>query len=558
MTRVFPIALALACLFGPGLVRARDIRPEWPQVKADRVDASDPGRWRVFVTALGEGGLAIPLLERALDLYLARGGEAVHPQGASPLTRFDRNVAAKGFGGTIRVIGKADASQAVVIVIASHSDVAPDIRAVLLKAVGALLKGLRKDARVAVILYGDVIQVLWSPDGQRADWRDLDEYQHCLGRLRLEAAGEGPEGPALPCGRLADGPETVQGWLQTLPPGQGLFPRLFGIRESDDVRTEAERRGHTMLERRRADEAVEPFAAGAVEAAMRLLMAGSDPEADRLVLLLSDGRDGYLRVADLAGDRVSRSRACTEDAAACAAPPGGSRRTRTAPADDHEGGSPQCTRQTLECAIPRVANILRKREDVVREYLLALVPRLRAAEVRVHAIALPGTDEVGAARLQALALKTGGTYRAAGNVALIEKGAARALAEELASQVVVVPPSGLDPEQEYSVAVALGGEERIASAPYRFRTGARVFFFERPIARARAWVLSKLGHTWGPPVFWTALVLGVLMALALVWTLGKGIVGLGKWVAKKGGAKAPKAPKPPGGVKVPTLKRPGK
>ncbi len=557
MTRGRLVVVATILLCAPAF--ARDLGPEWPQVKVDRVEASDPARWRLLVTALAEGAQAIPILDHGLDVYLARGNEALDVRGATPLTRFDGGAAAKGFSGTIRPMGKSDVAQAAVIVVASHAEVTPDVREVLAKAIEALLKGLKKDARVAVLLYGDTLQVLWSPDGQRGDWRDLDDYQSCLGRLRGEVAGARSGETGVPCGRLMEGPDKVLGWLQVLPPGQGLFPRLFGLREADEVITEAAARGHEVLKRpRQPDEVVEPFAAGAVEAAARLLMAGSDPEAERLVLLLSDGRDGYLRVADLASERVSRGRACTEGAKSCAARAAREAgRGRAPPGGDHEGGSPECTREVLECAIPRVATALRRREDVVREYLTLLVRRLRAAHVRVHAIALPGTDEVGTRRLQAISLKTGGTFRSAGDVALLAKDVPQALADEMKSQVVIIPPVGLDPEQEYSVAVTLAGQERVSSAPYRFRTGPRVFFFERPLARARAFVISKLGHGLGPPVFWVGVVVGTLMVLAMAWTMGKGIVGLGKRLVKKGGVQVPKAPKPTGG-KIPTLKRPGK
>lgn len=563
MTRAGPIVVATFLLGASGPAHAGTGDPEWPQVKVDRVDAWNPGRWRILVTALGEGGQPIPILDHGLDVYLAPGHEAVNPLGASPLTRFEGDVPAKGFSGKIRPIGKSDVAQAVVIVVASHADVAPDVREVLSQAIQTLLKGLRKDARVTVLLYGDTIQVLWSPDGQRGEWQDFNEYQNCLGRLRREAAGERADGTVLPCGGLAEQPDTVQGWIRVLPPGQGLFPRLFGIREAEEVRREAESRGHSMLERRRTDESFEPFATGAVEAAARLLMAGSEPEAERLILLLSDGRDGYLRVSGLVSDHIGRDRACTEKAKSCAARAGEGWADRSdpglgrgTPADDHEGGSPECTREVLECAIPRVATALRRREDVVREYLVMLVQRLRAAGVRVQAIALPGTDEVGARRLQALSLKTGGTFRSAGNVARLAKDTPQALADEMKFQVVVVPPVGLDPGREYSLAVALAGPERVTSAPYRFWTGSRVFFFERPLARARRYVISKLGHGIGPPVFWAAVVVGGLMAIAFVWMMGKGIVGLAKRLVKKGGGKVPKAPKAPG--KVPTLKRPGK
>lgn len=553
MTRVIPMTLVLATLVGQG--RARDIGPEWPQVKVDRVDALDPGRWRVFVTALGEGGKAISVLDLSLDLYLAPGREPIDPRGAFPLTRFKGDVAAKGFSGKVRTIGKSDVRQAAVVVIASHSDVPPDVREAMVKALLIALKGLRKDALTSVLLYGDVIQVLWSPDGQRGEWRDIREYQECLGRLRREATHPPSKGPGLPCGSLAHSAEVVAGWVRTLPPGQGLFPRLFGIKEAEEVLVEAERRGHTVLERHRADEAFEPFAEGAVEAAARLLMVGSEPEAERLVILLSDGRDGYLRVADLASERISRGRACTEAAKSCLERHD-MKRGRKGAAYDHEGGSPECTREVLECAIPKVARGLRRREEVVSEFLGMLMRRLRAGRIRVHAISLPTTDEVGSRRLQALTFKTGGTLWTAQNVAVLEKDAPQALADAMKSQVVIYPPGRLDADREYSVVVSLGDEERLVSAPYRFRTGPRVFFFERPLMRARGWVLARVGHDLGPPVFWMAVVLATLMTLSIVWKVGKGGVGLAKRLVQKGGVKAPKVPK--ASAKVPTLKRPGK
>jgi len=537
--------IVLLCIAVPA--RGQQHRVEWPQVKINQVHALDPADWDLSVTALDASGKAMDLSAQTISVFLGR--ERVDTTGA-PLTRFEGDLPQKGFRGRLKPIRKSDRTQAVVIVIAVHSDVTPEVREALPGAVATLLKGLKKDAKVSVLVYGDVLQVLWSPDGTRGDWRDLDDYQNCLGRLRDEADSAPPAGPELPCGRLANSPEVVAGFVTAIPPGQGLFPRLLGVPESAEVVEMARQRGHARLERRHGTGVTEPFAIGAVEAALRLLMIGSDPGSERLILLLSDGEDGYLRISDLASRRISETPACREVAQACEARM--AKRARSASLD-HEGGSQECTREVLECTVPRLTQAMRRREEVVRDALTALVQRLRAAGVRVHAIALPQTRTLGTRRLEALSFKTGGTFRAARSLVDLDKGSVLALADELASEVVIRPAARLDAETDYVIAVSLDQGDRLVSAPYRFHTGRRVWFFEAPIHRGRAFLIAKLGHRFGPPVFWVALVVGGLAVLFLTWKLGKGIVALVKGLGKK--APKPAAPIP---VKAPTLKRPGK
>lgn len=527
---------------------ARDIQPEWPQVKIDFVDALDPGSWRLFITALHDLNTPIPVTEHALEVFLLKGKGTLDPAQSKPLLRFEGDVPAKGYKGSIKPVQKAKVAQAVVIVLALHADIVPEVRDAMGKAVATLLKSLREDAKVAVLAYGDTLQVLWSPDGQQWEWQDLDEYERCLGRLRAEVSGK-MSAAKFACGALIEGPANLEGRVR-LPAAQGLFPRFFGIREAEQVFEEAQKRGHFVLGRKRAGPFLEPFAGGAIEAAARLAAVGSEQSALRMVIVLSDGRDGYLRATDLASEKIAQNRECTQAAQACAQARAKAGLQRNATTLDHEGASPECTKQVLSCTLPKVAQAMRRREEVVADYLSGLVPRLRAMNIRVHAIALPGSDEVGKKRLAALALKTGGTYREAENAGVLEKGVALALAAELQSQVVVTGAESLDPEQEYTALVVLSGEERIVSPPYLFKTGKRVFFFEKPVEKARRWVISKLGHTLGPPVFWVGLVVGTAVALFFVYLSGKGFVGLVKGFGKR------KASPKIGPAKVPTLKRP--
>ncbi|MBL6975395.1 MAG: hypothetical protein ISR64_06675 [Deltaproteobacteria bacterium] len=539
------VVLAWTCCWT--VAWAQDLRPELPQFKIDRVDAMDPGDWRAHVTALDEDGLPMDLLEHQVTLYLSPGKESLRPAGSEPFVRFDAGLAAPGFDGEMSSARKSEAPQAVVLVVAAHAGVSHHVGAVLTEGLSVILGGLKEDARVGMIFYGDLVSVLWSPDGVRTELRDVNDHQHCLGRLQRAAAGMDGEGDApegeVPCADLFSSPSMVTAGLSSLPAGQGLCPRFFGIPESPELMEAARKRGHTPLDRRSGESERESFATGALETAVRLLATSTPSSAVREIVLVSDGLDGYLRVADLVSQRASRNPVCLEREKRCGRKAGGA-------GHDHEGGSGVCTREVLECAIPRVAAALGTREEVVRDYLTGLIGLARTAGVRVSSLVLPGTGEVGRARLRILSLKTGGTWRASPTLGEFVEGAATPLADELATQVVIVPDDGLEPDTDYVLALTV--DDRLASRSFRFRSGSFVGFWDGPFGTARAFFISRLGHGWGPVILWVVTVLVALLVLLAAWKLGKGIVGLAK---KIGGGKAKvKAPQRP---RVPTLKRPG-
>ncbi len=558
--RLCPLIGLLLCLV-PLLAQAADgPAPEFPQVKIDRVDAINPSKWRVFMTLLGEGGQPLNLMEHNVALFLTEGKGPVRTQGVTPIAKFSSGLADKGFDGRMSGLAKADLKQAVVFVVALHTDVGPEVRTLLGEAMATVLEGLRKDARVGVLFYNDRIMTLWSPDGARAELRDLNDYQNCLFRLRREVVeGGDPKDQSVACGRLFPAPDLVKEAAKAIPPGQGLFPRLFGIPDSAEVTTGARERGHTRMDETDILRGEEFFAAGAIEAALRILEVNSSPSDLREVIVLSDGRDGYMRVADLMSDHVApacrkQAKQCTQKGQATEQPKDELAAWESIPGMDHEGGSKGCTREVLACAIPKVADALRVREEAVRDYLVRMVYALRAAGVRVSSIAIPGSDEVGRARLQALALKTGGTFRAATATSQL-KASSKALSLELASQIMVTPDESLDPEALYAIAATVSDLGLIANG-YGFVTGKRVLFFAGPLGKARAWVIGKLGHTWGPIVFWVALVLAVLAAIFFVYMMGKMIVGMIKGAGKKAAGKVKGKFKPPAAPKLPGVKPP--
>ena len=516
-------------------------RPDLPQVKIDRVDASDPARWRVYLSGLDDAARPLGLMDRTVALFAGAPGARVRTEGDEPVVRFASGAAGKGFSGTLEPLGKArDVRQAVVLVLAMHADVPREVAAQYPETVSGVLDGLRKDASVGVVSYGDSVQVLWSPDGTRGDVRDLNDVQNCLRVLRADAGRPRDDGAkGVACGRLFASPEDVKAKLRALPAPQGLFPRLLGVPETQAVLDEASRRGHDRLDAPHAGtEAAERLAEGALEAALRLLMNGSPGDAVREVVVLSDGRDGYLRIAELMNARAVKQ--CGGKGRKCGA--GAPTRQKGSTQLDDEGGSKECAAEAIECTLPRVADGLRSREDVVRTVLDAILADARAAEVRVFTVALPGTDEVGRVRLAALAGRTGGTFRVAGSAAEMPL-VGKAVGVELASEVVAKPGPGLDPGLARLLVAVVDRDLKSQAVP--FDAGPRVWPLERPLVSARAFAIARLGHGWGPPAFWTVLVLAALMALLMAWMLGKTLWGLAK---KAAGAvpkpKAPAVPKP--------------
>lgn len=492
-------------------------------VRVTNVEAENPSDWGIRLSAVDESGKVMSLSDHEVTIYLATKTE---PFGVEPYLRFRSGSADKGFRGTLTPIGKAkDLTQAVVFVVALHSDIPVEVLDPTLKSIQAILEELRKDARVGMVFYGDRIQVLWSNDGSRLDVRDINDFQHCLADMRQAAGSFQEPTQAVSCGRLFMSPESVSNLLRALPARQGLFPRLFGISEASEVMEEAKRRGHERVDRSIAQP--ESFASGAIEAAARMLAANTEPGVLRDVILFSDGRDGYLRVAEVAHAHAVRK--CSGKDAKCRLEKG---------ALDEEGGSKECVVSSLKCSIPKVAEALTAREQAVRDYLATLLPLLRALGVRVFTIAFPGTDEVGLARLTVISHKTGGSIRVAANPPSIPVQAG-GLAEELASEVLIKPFYGLNPECDYKVVAVVDHDLR--SEPFEFKTGGRKWPLANVIAAGRVYAIKKLGHRFGPPIFWAALVIAMLFAIGLTWTFGKTIKSMVQRFIKK----APKPPKLP-------------
>ena len=529
-----------------GAVAAEPRQPVTPQIKIDGVDAADPSDWRLMLSALGPDGEPIKVVESGVQVFIADGKGPVRTTGVDPIARFGGDgLPVKGFRGAMKEVQKADASQSVVFVVALHAEISREAAAAIPGALADAFAGLRPDAHVALIAYDDSILVAFNPGGDAPAFTDLNDFQDCLSDLRATADRPLAPGAAVRCGRMFPVPASLLPLAKSgLPAPQGLFPRLLGIDEGGDAGAWAAAKGHSRIDRVDETYVRDRYAGGAIEAALRLLMTGASQSSLRSIVLFSDGRDGYLRYADAAGDKAAVR--CRSEAPACAGRAGG-KVGEAGSALDSEGASAACSRAVLECTIPRVSEALARREQVVREALVDLVRLSRAAGVRITTVAMPGTDDVGVARLQALAVRTGGTFRPALAVNQM-KAAAGSVAAEFLRTTVIRPGTSLEDGHEYSVIVTSGD---LKSAPYRFVAGPGTYQGAGRWSRARAFAIAKAGHGWGPPILWIVTVLGVLAVLGIALALGKGVSALVKKIA------APAKPKRPATPRMPVQKRPG-
>jgi len=534
--RGHPAALALFAVMLVLPARSAPRPLEGPQVKIDRVLARDPSRWQAFLSAIDDQGGPASLVESGVQVFLSRGGASAAPGGKPEWAFRGGGLPESGFRGRLRPIGEAAVEQAAVFVVAAHSEVPREVAGQAAELVQRLAKGLRKDARTGLLVYQDHLWISRGTAG--AAWLgDLNNRQDCLDTLRGASSPFSGAPPDGECAALLPGAESWKGLA--FPAPQGMFPRFLGIQENEEVLAAAQALGQTPLDQRSEEQAGSAFAQGAVEAALRWLALASSQRAQRLVVILSDGRDGYLRVADLAGDRHSRR--CQSRVDACRARTGDRRSGM-----DMEGASPQCSRGVMECLVPKVAQGLRSREEVVLNRMTALVRMARALEIQVHVLALPGTDAVGRARLRALAIRTGGGYWEAPDLPGLEDAAAR-LAASLSRQAVLEPRKSLEAGVPFHLKASWQGVE---SGWHPFVAAPGDAFWRGPWTRVRAAVLGRLGHDFGPPVLWIGLVAAALLALGLLWMMGKGV----KALASKVGA--PKKPQRPAAPKMPALKRP--
>ena len=408
--------LAVGLLVASGVLAADKApapvaRIELPQARVNGVDVSKYPQVRVFATLLDRAGKPLPL--KAVKKL------AVLDKSKAPLVAFQNGAPLdKRKDAKLQTLDKAGVGTALGLVVVGHQDDALRQgslgRRVKEGAVSAF-KSLGKTDRVNVFWYGDRIYKyvgLKGMTGQLSDVEDGRVRKACRTARDEALAGGAITGAGSPDKKLAPGTDLCGLTADHKPVSdllkgdntafQGYFPRLFNLgerfyrysryctppkealdkfgeftpanlRRTSDEREELLRKGEPI-----------DWETSAFEEALRAVIQDGAPDERKTLVLLSDGRDGYLR-----------------DEAACIEHP-----------------PKQCEGQTKKALAECLSKFLLDRHIAEQadfkakaRYWIGLA---RAAHVQIYAVGLGmlGHDYE-LERLRLLAERTGGTFRVA-------------------------------------------------------------------------------------------------------------------------------------------------
>lgn len=505
-----------------------------PQARIDGVDVSQWPKVRVLATILDRRG-APAEVKAITDLQVLDGKSRQTP----PLARFKNGQALDGReDAKLWPASKAGVAHATTIVVVGHQHEALRLGSLgrrVKEALGTLLKRLGKTDRGQLLWYADRIKGWWGLKGRTSTLSDLEQTRRVCADARSEALAGGPitmgGGDAEPkpgtdlCGLrddLKDVQQIVDGKAY-----EGYFPRLFNLglpffvpsrypcRLPRDV---LDQFGPLTPEnlRRKKDERDsmkvkgEPldFETSAMDEALRLLLRDGRPAEQKSLLLISDGKDGYLKADELC--RQSPPPRCAD---------------KTGKARD------RCVSDELEDQVKRD-------QQAFRRHALHWIGVARAAGVRIFAVGLGALgDRWELDRLRLLAERTGGTYREAeqeGDIA----GAVAAMGAEVFEQVVIdfVHQTPEDVPEELSVRLEMAldptmfrGEPKLRTATFAVAVPARAGW--KTMVRTRIEdALIQAQELLGYRVYvWVGiglLVLVGLMTLLIVFFVTRGIFRL--------------------------------
>lgn len=502
--------VVLLALAAPSFSPAAPAPVAWPQVRIDSVDASAFPRIRLLATVLDAKGRALPpkLLERVEVLSGAGRGRG---KGQPPEVWFSAGKPMDGRKDAKLVPrDKSDQGLALAVVAAGYGEGMPaSAQERLRESLQLAFKQLGKADRAGLLWYGDRIWQAVALAGYRSRLADVERLRGPC-QQALEAARSGLPLPAELVGRLGKEDPPVAagtnlcgltadhkalGALAAQQAFSGAFPRLFNLGPGFFQPSRycavppgqldgfgeliADNYNRQMAERetmRAAGEALD-WETSALDEALRLVLSdqprGLPPRPEsRAILLLSDGRDGYVRDLQLCQDNPP---------SACAA----------IDRQKERAAFGQCIQNALTQRMAQQQEWFRQKA----QHWLGLA---RAGGVRIHAV---GLGSLGAPheleRLRLLAERSGGTFRLAEDEPRLADVVARAVGELGGQLVLDYTAQGDDgpaepPEEaaeltlrlSVTLARGLGQDGALLSAPVQVALAARKPLRERLQQRA--------------------------------------------------------------------------
>jgi hypothetical protein len=550
--RLLAAVATAALLLGPATATAA-YRFDRPQVKINWIDVSRAPTVRIHVSFLDRRLRPVPLKELRTIEVLRHGKDG----GRGDLVKKFTDLMPEDGLGEVVLFSKAAEPRDVVIVAAGHQH--PELRdgdlgANQRESLGIFFKKLGATDRVNVIWYHDRLLTYVNRQGKANELSDLaDNVPYCRekvletyewwGQEPPEPEKEGEEPPGSdPCGLLTD-----FGRLEKILKGmpyQGFYPRLMGFQSLARelcIHPEHEPIGKAGP----GSDKAEQVYGGAIDEAMKLLVQKGQSGRPKYLLLLSDGKDGYLSAQDDCRLKYLQDVKTTieEYRESCAAQ-GGSWLAKSACLKeiDIQGKTKQLKKQAEVKLDQRVVADQQRFRDQRLGPWLALA---RAANVAVYAVGYPLGFPSERERLEILAYKTGGTYREVTEAT--ELGDAYSdLVDELANQYVIVFDAGLQSRDEaaFSVKLAVAGVGSFQTAPYGVQAPeipAGFAALKRSGQDKLRWLEAKVGSPWHIVIVVAACLLAALFVflfIKLLIALVKKIFGKGAKMAKGAAKKA--------------------
>ena len=484
-----------------------------PRGRIFRAEPLESRGLRLFATFLTRTDAPV-LVEDVLDAQVFRlsmGGAR------DTLEHFAEGAAMLGKHSVLQPLADTDLPVDVVLVVSGNRDRdrTDALNGSIRKAALLMLQRLPKSARVNLVWVTDTLSTYVAHPDKEGELSDHWQYRSWCrdqdARYYESLADEGPAAAEHPCGLLSDrgGMQAALGAGSATTAFDGFYPPLYGLPWALCTPNRAE--PHLLESRRDEPEELElRVRTGALDVAARLLAAHARPKSLRVLLVISDGKDGYLLAA-----------------AECSAPATEACRVKGVGRAEMRA----CVRKEIERRVhaPRQKRFV----DKARR----LLPLLRAAGVRLDAVLVPTALPHEAERMKLLSLKSGGTYRFAEDDDDLLPAAEAAVMEVAGALVADVVPD--DPEtlprgeaMRLAMSVSVPGPDGIRETVHT--SAASLILPEPPggIAGAmqsfQAWLEGKVGKKAARIIMIVLAVILAMILLFIVYKVGRKLLALPK------------------------------
>jgi hypothetical protein len=516
-------ALALAALLLPAAVG--EAVPGFPQAKINHIDASGAPRIKVYVSLLDARLRQVPEKwpdeiqvfqkpegEKRVELFSIVDGEPTFPtpDGAEKPPEVPKEELP-----VVSIAGDDEAGMAAVVVIPGFNDISYSEGTLgerIKGGAGLFFKKLGKTNRMNAVWYNDFVSTWVEAKGRTMQLTPLtdDIRAKCRTWELRQAERHGEPPPEEPpegldpdeahCGLTAN--YEGLGKIVETETFKGFYPNLFGL--STPLCTDKPQQGRMSTGALTREGEAESYGPPAIEVALRMLVEGALPGQPRALILLGDGRDGY----------IYRDRECRDHLRAVCA---------------ESNTSYDNIKKCIDDAMDKAAI---KEQELFRERLPAWLALAKTANIRIFSVVDPQAGISARERMEILAWRSGGTARYAEDANQVVDLYSDLTAELSGQHVISFTDHAAVPGATRSYEVRLkgrGGSFTTDTFSVTLPTAPDGLAFK--IADTRALVEAKLGKK-------VILAIAIGLAIILLLIILKIIL---KIAGKKGGGAAKKA-----------------